>query len=64
MFIFYFWHFRILPYFIKPLLSHTSIQENSELKVLKYIKFWGEIFNNRQNALFGTNVYETLESSW
>ena len=44
-------------------LCHTSIQENSELKVLKYIKFWGEIFNNRQNALFGTNVYETLESS-
>ena len=43
---------------------HTSIQENSELKVLKYIKFWGEIFNNWQNALFGTNVYETLESSW
>ena len=45
-------------------LCHTSIQENSELKVLKYIKFWGEIFHNWQNALFGTNVYKTLESSW
>ena len=45
-------------------LCHTSIQENSELKVLKYIKFCGEIFDNWPNALFGTKVYKTLESIW
>ena len=38
--------------------DHTSIlQENPELKVLKNIKFLGEISNNWQNDLFGTNVY-------
>ena len=35
-------------------VNHTSICENSELKVLQ--KFLGEIL--------GTNVYKTLESFW
>ena len=32
-------------------VNHTSIHENSELNVFKYIKFWGEISNNRTNDL-------------
>ena len=43
------------------LISHALLQEKSELKVLKNIKFLGEIFNNQINYLFGTNVYKTFE---
>ena len=42
-------------------VNHTSIYENSEAKVLKDIKFFGEISNNWTNYLLGTNVYKTLE---
>ena len=38
-------------------VNHTSICENSELKVLQnFVKFLGEILV--------TNVYKTLESCW
>ena len=43
-------------------LNHTSMYENSELKVFKNIKFLGEIFENWPNDLLGTNVYKTLET--
>ena len=38
-------------------VNHTSIYENSKLKVFQNIKFLGERFNNWSNDLFGTNVY-------
>ena len=44
--------------------NHTSIYENSESKVFKNINLSGEISNNWQNDLLGTNVYMTLEFSW
>ena len=37
---------------------------NSELNVFGKIWFFGEIFNELPNDLFGTNVYKTLESCW
>ena len=43
-------------------VGHTSIYENSELKVFRNIKFLSEIFNDQPNDLLGTNVYKTLES--
>ena len=46
------------------LANHTSIYENSELKVFKNINFFGEISNNWPNYLLGTNIYKTLESCW
>ena len=45
-------------------LNHISIYENSELKVLKNIKFFGEIFNSWPNDLLGTNLFKTLKSCW
>ena len=45
-------------------VNHTSIYENSELKVFKNIKFLGEISNHWPNNLLGTNVYKALESCW
>ena len=45
-------------------VSHTSIQKNSELNVLRNIKFLSKKFNKWPNDLLGTNVYKTLESSW
>ena len=45
-------------------VSHTSINENSEVKVFKNIKFFREISSNWLNGLLGTNVYKTLESCW
>ena len=45
-------------------LNQVSIYEKSELQVFKNIKFLGEIPNNWQNDLLGTNVYKTLESCW
>ena len=43
-------------------VNHTSIYENSELKVFKNIKFLREISSKWPNNLLGTNVYNTLES--
>ena len=37
------------------------MHENSESKVFKNIKFWGDTSNNWQNDLLGTNVYKILE---
>ena len=37
-------------------VSHTSIFENSELKVFTNIKRLGEIYNNWPNYLLGANV--------
>ena len=46
------------------LVSHTSMYENTELKVFKNIKLLGEIISNLPNNLLGINVCKTLESSW
>ena len=40
-------------------VNHTSIYENSTLKVLKNIKSFDEISNNWPNDLLGANVYKT-----
>ena len=46
-------------------VKHTSIYQNSDLKVYKIIKFLGEkISNNWLNNLLGKNVYKTLEVCW
>ena len=45
-------------------VNHTSIYGNSELNVFKKIECIGEISNNWQNGLLGTNVYKTLKSCW
>ena len=45
-------------------VNHTSVYENSELKVFKNIKFVGEISSNLLNNLLVTNVYKTLEFCW
>ena len=37
---------RGLEYRLVNLVNHTSIYENSGLKILKKIIFWGEISNN------------------
>ena len=42
-------------------LKHTLMYENSELKVFKNIKVFGEISNNWPNDLL---VYKILESFW
>ena len=39
-------------------VNDTSIYENSELKVFKNIKFFGEISSNWPNDLLGTKVYK------
>ena len=43
-------------------VDHISIHGNSESKVFKNTKFWGEISNNQPNDSLGTNVYKTFES--
>ena len=43
-------------------VNHTSIYENSELKVFENMKLMGEISNNLPNDLLGKNVYKALES--
>ena len=45
-------------------VNHTSIHDNSELKVFKNIKFLSEISNNWPNDLFRMKVYKALESCW
>ena len=41
-------------------VNHTSVYENSELKVFKNIKFLNEISSNWRNDLLGTNVLLTI----
>ena len=43
-------------------INHTSIHENSGLKVSKKMKFFGKISNKWPNGLLGTNVYKTLDN--
>ena len=45
-------------------VNHTSIYENSDLKVFKYIKSLGAISNNWPNDLFRIFVDKTLELCW
>ena len=45
-------------------VNHTSMYENSGLKVFKYIGFLRDISNNWPNYFFGTNLCKTLESHW
>ena len=45
-------------------VNHTSVYENSELKVLKNTKLFGEISSNWPNSLLKTNVYKTYEPCW
>ena len=42
------------------IVNHTSIFENSDLKVFKNIKFFGEISNNWPYDLLGTNDFWML----
>ena len=44
------------------LVNLTSINENSELRVFKKIKFLCEISNDWPHDLLQTNVYKTIES--
>ena len=44
-------------------VNHTSIYENSELNIFKYMQSLGEIYN-WPNYLLGINVKKTLESCW
>ena len=59
--------------FILPLISsglkswfinHTSVYENSELKVFKNIKFVGSISHFWRSDLLGKNVFNALEPNW
>ena len=43
-------------------VNHTSIYENSELKIFKNIKLLGEMSSNWPNDLLETNVYKTLDN--
>ena len=43
-------------------VNHTSVNKNSELKVFKNVKLFGEISSNCLNNLFRTNVHNTIES--
>ena len=43
-------------------VNHISISLYSELKVFKNIRLVGEISNKLPKGLFGTKVYNTLES--
>ena len=45
-------------------VNHTSIYENSELKIFKNMKLSGEISNNWSKDLLGTNAYKTFEFCW
>ena len=40
-------------------VNHTSVNENSELRVFKNIKVLGKISSNLPNDLLRTNVYKT-----
>ena len=43
-------------------VNHTIISSYSELNLFKKIWFAGEISDKVPKGLFGTNVYNTLES--
>ena len=45
-------------------VNHTSTYENSESNVCKNIKCKGQIYNNWQNDLLGTNVYKAFDFPW
>ena len=45
-------------------VTHTSIYENSKLKVFKNISLLDKIDNNWPSDLLGTNVCKTLELCW
>ena len=45
-------------------VNHTLILSYSQLTGSKKIWFVGEISNKLPDGLFGTNVYNTLESWW
>ena len=49
-------------------VNHTLIYQNSEVKLFKNIKYFGQISNNLPNDLLETNVYKNLvynlESCW
>ena len=45
-------------------VNHTSVYENSELKVLRNTKRFGEISSNWTHSLLRTNVYKTYEPCW
>ena len=45
-------------------VNHTSMYENSELKIFKNITFLGDISSNWSNDLLEANLYKTLESCW
>ena len=45
-------------------INHSSIYENSELKVQKNINFLGKISNHWPNDLLKANVHKTLEFRW
>ena len=45
-------------------VNHTSMYENSKLKVFKNIIFLGEISSTWSNDSVGINVWKTLESCW
>ena len=45
-------------------VNHTSIHENSELKVFRKMKFLSEISNNWPKDTLGTNVYKTIDFCW
>ena len=42
-------------------VSHTSINENFELKIFKNFKLFGEISNNWPNGLVQTNVCKAFD---
>ena len=45
-------------------VNHTSVYENSGLKVFKIIKFLDEISNNWPSNILGTYLYKTFEFLW
>ena len=45
-------------------VNYTSIYKNSESKVLQNVEYLGEISNNWQNDLLGTNAFKTLQFCW
>ena len=45
-------------------VNHTSMYENSELKISKNIQFLGEISNDWPNDLLGTNVYMNFADNY
>ena len=57
-------HFLYFLYLNIWVVNNTSMYENSELNVFRYIKFLGEISNNWLKTLFGGSLHKTLEFCW